>query len=193
MLYINRDFRVVKKEFDWGSLKGISLGESGRGRKEVFIPVPNYFEEGNIISSGLIKELSIGFSKANKPKIINSIDNEIYLILSSVWGYTRSNNGVIYKIFNEKKNCIETPLAKGNTADGDAGRIGWSDEILIKAEAGEIYEVVWGGGYRYDKDPTYYFVNNNGIDKVDWSNLSTYFEVKDIIPSEYFQKVMSNE
>ena len=45
MIYSNLELKVGEKEFTFGKLKGVTLGERGRGRFEVFLPVPPTFEK----------------------------------------------------------------------------------------------------------------------------------------------------
>ena len=57
-------------------------------------------------------------------------------------------------------------IARGNGADGDAGRIGYWDVILVKAKEGDVFRVTWGGsGYGYE--PTFYVVHNDKVLEAD--------------------------
>ena len=126
MLYINETVEVTTREFKFGTVEGISLGEHGRGRQQIFLPTPQRLE-GAV--GGLRTDLTIGLTKAGKPRINRNKDKDMYLALSSERGYTR----------------------RGNGADGDAGRIGYWDVVLVKANEGDVFRVTWGGsGYGYD-------------------------------------------
>lgn len=41
MLFINKTLKVIDKEMKFGAVTGVVIGESGRGRREVFLPTPN--------------------------------------------------------------------------------------------------------------------------------------------------------
>ena len=51
-------------KFTWGEMMVVRLGESGRGRKEVYIPF--HAKEEDVL-------LEIGETKTGKPKIVSSI------------------------------------------------------------------------------------------------------------------------
>ena len=91
MLYLNKAVDVATREFKFGHVEGISLGEHGRGRQQVFLPTPQGLE-GAV--GGLRTDLTIGLSKAGKPRINRSKDKDMYLALSSERGYTRRGNGI---------------------------------------------------------------------------------------------------
>ena len=38
MLYTNKVLKISEREMSFGNLKGITIGEKGRGRWEVFLP-----------------------------------------------------------------------------------------------------------------------------------------------------------
>lgn len=188
MLYTNKNLTVEEREMSWGKLKLVALGERGCGRFEVTLPVPDKMEETRI-EAGMHEKMSIGTTKNGKPRINLFDDGNLYLILSSACRYTRRGSGSVYEITN---GLIEE-IAKGNGADGDAGRIGsWSVKVL-KAKPGAIARVIWGG-YGYGIDDTYYFVNDNGnVDSVNEKEIQDYFDSKDIEMPEYFKKLFNKE
>ncbi len=147
MIYSNTNLKAEEREFSFGKMFVIALGESGRGRKEIILPCP----EGITIKKGLNEDLSIGFSKSGKPKIVQAYDCTMFYLLSSYGGYTRRGNGII-KVLNEDEtstfafstsNC----LAYGNGADGDAGRIGDWDVVLLSDPKKNIAVRYSGGGF----------------------------------------------
>lgn len=136
MLFLNTTVEVIAREFKFGIVEGISLGEHGRGRQQIFLPTPQGLE-GAV--GGLRTDLTIGLSKAGKPRINHGKDKDMYLALSTERGYTRRGNGVVKTPVGQTVELI----ARGNGADGDAGRIGYWDVILVKANEGDVFRVTW--------------------------------------------------
>lgn len=168
MLYLNKAVDVATREFKFGHVEGISLGEHGRGRQQVFLPTPQGLE-GAV--GGLRTDLTIGLSKAGKPRINRSKDKDMYLALSSERGYTRRGNGIIKVPVGQTVELI----ARGNGADGDAGRIGYWDVVVVKAREGDVFRVTWGGsGYGYE--PTFYVVYNNQVFEADQQEVEELYE-----------------
>ena len=168
MLFINKQTEVVTREFKFGTVNGISLGEHGRGRQQIFLPTPKELE-GSI--GGMRSDLTIGLSKSGKPRINYGKDKDMYLALSSERGYTRRGNGVVKVPAGQTVELI----ARGNGADGDAGRIGYWDVVLVKAREGNVFRVTWGGsGYGYE--PTFYVVHNGQILEADQQEIEELYE-----------------
>ena len=128
MLYLFNNCHLEAEEriFDFGTIYQLGLGEVGRGRKFMALTCP----EGTILERGINKDLSVGTTKSGKPKIIVRKDNNLYLMLSSAGGYTRRGNGFIQVLQSQKE--LFQVLAWGNGADGDAGRIGTWDCLLLQ-------------------------------------------------------------
>jgi hypothetical protein len=188
MLYTNKALAIENREMSWGSLKGFAIGERGRGRYEVFVPVPEKLENTSI-SKGLHEKFTIGTTKNGKPRLNTYDDGNLFLILSSECRYTRRGSGHIYEVTKELAEVIAT----ANGADGDAGRIGSWDAKILKVKPGAILRVIWGG-YNYGIDDTYYFVTSNGtVDEVNEKEIQDYFDSKDIDMPEYFQKMFNKE
>ncbi len=158
MLYSNRNLESEARQFDWGTIFQVALGEHGRGRRLLTLTCP----EDTEIKSGINEEYSIGSTKSGKPRIVKKKDNELYMILSSEGGYTRRGDGTIKVLVKDSKN-IEV-LARGNGADGLAGRIGTWDCVLIHLE-GNLETVVQvrtsGAGYGTPAD--LYVVKENKV------------------------------
>lgn len=168
MLYSNKVLKVVEREMNFGKVTGVSIGESGRGRREVFLPTPNGVD-GDLC--GLCTNLTIGTSKSGRPRINRSSDKELFVILSSERNYTRRGDG-----------CIKTPkaqenelVARGNGADGDAGRIGSWDAVILKAKDGDVFRVTWGG-YGYGYPATFYVVSNGKVYTADQPEVEDLYE-----------------
>ena len=126
MLYSNVKLNATEVKADFGNFFRVTLGEYGRGRKAVNLTCPNDFR---ISEKELLEDYSIGLTKSGKPRISKINDDNLYLMISSQYGYTRRGCGYI-------KTNGEV-LSKGNGADGDAGRIGQWDAYLIKALKGK--------------------------------------------------------
>ena len=168
MFFINKTTEVVAKKLKFGTIEGISLGEHGRGRQQIFLPVPHGLE-GSI--GGLRPYLTIGLTKAGKPRINRGKDKDIYLALSTERGYTRRGNGVVKTPVGQTVELI----ARGNGADGDAGRIGYWDVVLVKANEGDVFRVTWGGsGYGYE--PTFYVVHNGQVFEAEQQEVEDLYE-----------------
>ena len=147
MLYLNEDAKIQEKEYEWGKLRFIELGEHGRGRHAIRLPVPFGYKE-NEIKAGLHKDLSIGLSKSGKERIIQSSDHEMYMALSAEGGYTRRGCGRIYMpVIHENEIRV---LQIGNGADGDAGRIGQWNCALIKVPANKDLAICVSPSGNYD-------------------------------------------
>lgn len=173
MLYSNKNYKIVEKEMSFGKVKGISLGESGRGRREIFLPVPGSFD--NDIANGIMPDLTIGKSKSGRPRIYFSeyenAEDDIYLILSSERNYTRRGCGVIKVPAKQEIRLV----AIGNGADGDAGRIGTWDVVVVNGKEGDVFRVIWGGhGYGYS--PTFYVVHNNSVYMAEQPDVEDLYE-----------------
>ena len=168
MFYINKTTEVTAREFKFGTVNGIALGEHGRGRQQIFLPNPQGLE-GTI--GELRTDLTIGLTKAGKPRINRIKDKDIYLVLSTERSYTRRGNGVVKTPASQ---TIEL-IARGNGADGDAGRIGYWDVVLVKANEGDVFRVTWGGsGYGYE--PTFYVVHNGQVLEADQQEVEDLYE-----------------
>ena len=172
MLYINRTINIQEREFKFGTVAGIALGEHGRGRQQIFLPTPKELERS---IGELRSDLTIGLSKSGKPRINRAKDKDIYLALSSERGYTRRGNGVIKTPVGQDVELI----ARGNGADGDAGRIGYWDVVLVKAKEGDVFRVTWGGsGYGYE--PTFYVVHSGQVLEADQQEVEDLYESLDL-------------
>lgn len=173
MLFTNVNLKVREVEFKFGEVEGVSIGERGRGRREVFLPTPSGLET---IDEGLHPELTIGTSKSGRPRINRGgKEDEIYMILSTGCRYTRRGNGVVRVPESQKVQII----ARGNGADGDAGRIGTWTAVVLKAKDGDVFRVTWGGS-GYGIPCTYYVVHDRKVYAVDEPHVATLFDTLDI-------------
>ena len=136
MLYLNREKEFQKIVVGGVVIEGLRLGERGRGRSSVFLPIPRG-SSGEGLEEGLYEDLALGESRSGNPRIcLEKREGEkgvlpLYLILSTAGGYTRRGCGSIQVLKSQAKSIvINAHRAKG--ADGDAGRIGNWDELMLK-------------------------------------------------------------
>ncbi len=169
MLYTNKELHIIEKEMKFGgTVAGVTIGEYGRGRSEVFLPTPKGVE-GEIRE--LRADLTIGTSKSGRPRINRTEDGELYVILSSQRAYTRKGDGRI-KTPKAQENEL---IARGNGAHGDAGRIGNWDVVILKAHEGDVFRVTWGGhGYGYPS--TFYVVADGKVHVADQPEVEDLYE-----------------
>ncbi len=170
MLYTNKSLRVVSKKMKFGDVTGVAIGESGRGRREVFLPTPKFVQANDVIKE-FRSDLTIGTSKSGRPRINARKDDDIYLILSSERDYTRRGNGFIEAPKDQELELI----ARGNGADGDAGRVGHWDAVILKAHEGDVFRVIWGG-YGYGFEPTFYVVASGKVYAADQPEIEDLYE-----------------
>lgn len=90
MLYSNTKLNANEVKADFGNFFRVTLGEYGRGRKALNLTCPEGF---NISEKQLLDEYSIGLTKSGKPRISKISDSDMYLMISSQYGYTRRGNG----------------------------------------------------------------------------------------------------
>ena len=140
MIYSNVSVKAEERTFDFGTIYQVCLGEKGRNRQLLTLTCP----EGTEIQKGMNSNLTIGLTKSGKPRIHNRIDGNLYMLLSSKGGYTRRGNGSV-QILRDSDQEYEV-LARGRGADGDAGRIGHWDVVLMKVPSEGIVKVRTGGG-----------------------------------------------
>lgn len=162
MLYSNTTVEAEERTFDFGVIWQVALGEQGRGRKLLALTCP----PGLVLNKGENLHLSIGMTRTGKPRIIVADDPNIYLLLSSSGGYTRRGDGRIYvpaipseRVLPEPAEGYK-PLAQGNGADGDAGRIGTWDVVLLAVPQDGVVKVVPSGGRAPDE---FYIVRNGHV------------------------------
>jgi len=144
-------------KLDKGSLgAAIRLGEEGRGRKIVEIPVVK-FEAEEAVNWAAVANIGngmFGLVKSQKAE-----PNSCLVRICTRQGYTRRGNGS-WKLW--KGNPIL--VTKGSGADGDAGRIGnWDDGLFILHEGDVIFVRPSGDGPDYAL-----FVKNSKVEVEDW-------------------------
>ena len=158
MLYFNKDDRFVETRImRFGEANGISLGEYGKKRSEIFLPVPPnapaFFPVGTVIDG-----FSVGPSRSGKPRI-NKEDGIISLILNCNGCASADTPGVVQGLVSAKYEIV----ARAQGAYGKTGNQGTWDEIVVKAKDGDIFRVIKSGGYSKMGPSTIYLVNGKNI------------------------------
>jgi hypothetical protein len=176
MIWSNKAHCKKEKEFPFGKINVVELGESGRGRRLIVLP-----SEVDI-QKGLNPDITIGLSKSGKPRINRFKDDKLFLIIDTAGGYTRRGDGEA----GIHRSCMDDikVLSYGNGADGLAGRIGtWEVFILEILNNNTIWLNIQlsGGG-----NPDIYKIENKIIKYVgrnEDQQLSIYQDTTgDIIP-----------
>jgi hypothetical protein len=122
IIFSNKRWGRIEKNFSFGKIEGIVMGEEGRGRKEVFVPSKYYILQGENLGLG------VGQTKTGKPRINLDETSGTYLMIGTYRGYTRRGDGFID--FTRPEALEFLTVAYG--ADGGAGRIGRWYDYLIK-------------------------------------------------------------
>jgi hypothetical protein len=173
MIYSNKNLEVSEKEVADFKIKVVSLGERGRGRKEIALCVP----EGVQTILGNVKELTIGQTKTGKPRI-NKGETGMFLLLDTKMGYTRRCDGCIKMLTNEKSKV--KILAEGNSADGDAGRIGTAATMVIEVIESCWIKLIYGGGSLIEF--LYCDINDKFVTKIKEDDMDVASEFVEEIP-----------
>ena len=141
----------------FGELRGISLGELGRGRKEIFLPVPSHCPP-NFPAGEIVRGFSVGYSKTGRPRIVAE-DGNLYLILDCQGVYTRGTLGVVSGLVGHEYDVI----ANAYGAYGDAGRIGSWCSTIFKAKDGDVFRVTKSGGMSKVGPSIVYLVSGKNV------------------------------
>ncbi len=160
-IFINEYHRAEEREFEFGKISQISLGEKGRGRKLLTLTAP----EGCELKEGNNPDFTITQTKSGNWRVSENTRHDLtqYVLLSAEGGYTRRGNGWIGR---HTANTAEYELlAKGNGADGDAGRIGQWDVVLLKVvgKPQTDWLRIRRGGGGYGTDPQFLYIGTKGI------------------------------
>jgi len=139
MIWTNRAFKAWAVKMPFGDLQAVTMGEEGRGRKRIIIP--SSFD----LEAGLNEGKTIALSKTGKPKVVQGDAPGLFLFVDTKGGYTRRGDGkVLLPKGSEQKVVV---LAEGNSADGDAGGIGYASAYVIQVVEGDLWlRIVQGGG-----------------------------------------------
>ena len=167
MLYANRNFKTSERSFDFGKRHQLALGEEGRGRKLVPLTCPS---EISIPAFTLVKELTIGKTQSGRPRIIKAGRNDctLFMLIDSYVNYSRRGCGYVM-VLNSQVDDFDV-IARGNGADGDAGRIGSWVCPITKCPANGIVRIKYSGsGYGIPSDLL--IIKDNSVYKCQLKNL----------------------
>lgn len=144
MIWSNKAHTNKEKEFPFGKINVVELGESGRGRRLIVLP-----SEVDI-QKGLNTDITIGLSKSGKPRVNRFKNDKLFLIIDTAGGYTRRGCGEA-SVHRSCKEDIKV-LSYGNGADGLAGRIGsWEVFVVEILNNNTIWmEIQLSGGCKSD-------------------------------------------
>lgn len=153
MVYSNVKTKSEAVKLDFGTIHQMAFGEKGRGRKLLALTCQQ--PDMELMANKLHENMNISSTRTGKPKLVHSnTSTELYMLLSAQGGYTRRGNGVI-RVLKGQEDNFEV-VARGNGADGDAGRIGTWDVVLLKIQDVNKDFVVCvrtsGGGYGTPSD-----------------------------------------
>lgn len=157
MLYANQKMEATEKTLDFGTIYQVGMGEVGRGRKFMALTCP----KDTLIQEGMNPDFTVGTTKSGKPRINQKADDTLYMMLSAEGGYTRRGNGTI-KVLESQKEKFEV-MARGNGADGDAGRIGFWDCLLLKAPNTDAIVRVRTSGSGYGTPSDLYVIHESVV------------------------------
>ena len=128
----------------------IVLGEEGRNRERVVIPVP----PGSVIVDGRVQEIPVSDPEAVAVVLIRDMSG-----YRGSWDLVLPLPDELLEAYLEQRNLdvfrgrleYATPprlIGKGRCAQGTAGRMGGGDELLFVARDGEVYDILrWGRVY----------------------------------------------
>lgn len=169
----NLQGKIFSREFDWGKMNIISLGERGRGRYEAIIPVHN----GNIEIENL-DYMEVALTKSGKPKIVPSEKSEGWLLILSGNGtYTRGTYGTVY-VQEERKNDVAI-IARGSGAYGTAGRIGSYHEFLASCPDNTFFYICPAGG-SHKRERYWVYCDSEKIYQISLNEIDMFCEQKNI-------------
>jgi len=161
------DIKPVCKEFKWGEMQCVILGEDGRGRKRVIIPFHATLDED-------ATDYEIGQTRKGAPKIIRTKQpSEGWIArINCYYTYTRGTRGR-YEVISGN---VEE-VAMGYGAFGIAGRIGsWDDAlVVVKPPYPAIIKVFPSGG-KHKVSPYYMVFWENKVDTVNEDEWEVYAE-----------------
>lgn len=154
-----------KRKLSFGELNVLSLGERGRGRYETLVPV-----QGNLVESDFVE---LAPTKSGNIKVIKGSNPEGWLARISCCGcYTRNTEGRAYVHKQDDRNV--TVLSAGNGAEGDAGRIGNWDDLLLKVNDKTLIRVKQHGGSKID--PYYLYFDTDKVTRIPCEEIRLFCE-----------------
>jgi hypothetical protein len=164
----------IERQFQWGEMQIIELGQKGRGRKYFLMPYH---------ASKDAELIEFGRTKTDKEKIVSSDkENGWIAIISAKGPYTRGTSGNVY--IQEKDKDRVKIHGIGVCAWGDAGRIGGYKEYLVEIEDETWVMVKPAGGYKVSN--YYLYFGSDHVDRVEEEELDLYCEHNGVEMPENF-------
>lgn len=145
---------------------GLSLGEQGRGRQRTIVPVERESQFYNL-----------GKTKTGNPKLFAANQSSGWTggwvaRISCEGCYTRDTNGRA-----SGTTGVEV-IARGHGAEGDAGRLGTWDDLLLSVPDGGVVKVKPHGG---SKRPAYFLhFTTTEVKKVPEDMWEAYLDANDM-------------
>ena len=158
-----------EREFSWGEMDVVVLGERGRGRFESLIPFQAK-EEAEF--------LAVGKTKTDKPKIIESVETDGWLaVVSGSGSYTRGTYGTVHASYLQEDK-VEV-ISSGQGAFGMAGRIGEYNEFLLKVKEDTFLYVRPAGG-RNKSDRYWLYFGEQKVFEIKENELEIFCEQNNV-------------
>jgi len=155
------------KEFAWGKMQCIVLGEEGRGRKRVIVPFHCQYDE-------TADDYEIGHTKKGYPKIIRTGKSSEGWIarINTYFTYTRNTRGYYEVLIGNIKE-----VAEGYGAFGIAGRIGsWDDALIVVRPPYPAVIKIHPSGGKHKVSPYYMVFWESRVDQVNEDEWEVYQE-----------------
>ncbi|RLB10739.1 MAG: hypothetical protein DRG39_05650 [Deltaproteobacteria bacterium] len=174
----------VKRDFSWGEMHILALGERGRGRHEAIIP---YHADP---AAPLLK---VAQTKTGRPKIVADNESEGWsegwlAVVSGAGYYTRGTYGTVYCCPVDKER-IEV-IASGHGAYGDAGRIGLWNVFLVTLPDHTFLKVRPAGG-AHKIERYWLFFDTKEVHRIEKSEMDLFCEMKELDrPPEKFSDLV---
>ena len=171
MKILNHEGKNVKLTKVFGKFHALACGEEGRGRSIGFIGIAD-----DLLTEDLsIERASVIKTKSGKFLLIpekDKTDNRIILVTQWYGGFRGSLSHNVNELEKEGKLQI---LTQGETAQGDAGRMGGETQfILLLKQPCQIHYCKNGRVYGGERD---WVINYDGksinhLSKVEWDNIN---------------------
>ena len=177
-IFTNREYRVETIETPFATLKGLRLGEEGRGRSEKIISIGAEMPEDFKGLNGYSQDISVRKTLNGNWELIPWDTGDLYMIINTNSGYKRGCSGEILELVdpdNPTKTSRVERLQVAWGAYGDAGGIGGYDELLLRVYPDAIIKINYTTGSRYNSNEIL-FVEDGQVVVVPVRLLSIYYD-----------------
>ncbi len=160
MIFTNQPLTVHHRRICGNNVPGITIGGSGSGSKRTFIPVAK--ETGRRLT-GLRKDLALGATRSDRPRINHKKSADTHLFLSARPRVEEWNESMQLSATG----CILVPQDQEfHLLDYGCGfRCYWS-EVILAAEPGDVFLIhitATGGGISRDQRQQLCLVGRGGV------------------------------